>query len=252
MPVCKGCGGSFDDSFRFCPYCGRAKPESEVIKVEINVSSDDKWETCQIRRYIYKEEQTYTDVNVEVGYFWADCIGPNGTFSAGESPIFDVVYARDKKNYKWKVSRSGSTPAHDFLVNQLIKNGWEPDGSFGEEWWQNKFRRPYGKEYPPSWTTWEIDFEEKGNAGYFVTLSGPSGNKEEPVKRGKSKEFNTRFLGLFGGAGRPERKQILEEFLAELKSQGYKLVSPSENKNLRKCRDNQAYFFQILTKEEEQ
>lgn len=27
MPVCQGCGGSYDDKFKFCPYCGRAKPE---------------------------------------------------------------------------------------------------------------------------------------------------------------------------------------------------------------------------------
>lgn len=252
MPVCKGCGGSFDDSFRFCPYCGQAKPEPDVIKVEVSVSSDDKWETCQIRRYIYKEERVYEDVEVEEGYFWADGIGPNGTFSAGESPIFDVVYVKDKKTYKWNVSRSGSTPAHDFLVNRLIKNGWEPDGSFGEKWWQNQFRRRYGKEYPPSWTIWEICRVDSGFIGktsFYAIQSVPTGNKKEPVKHGKSREFNTGFLGLKGG-DTPENMQILKEFLAELKNQGYELVSPSENESLRKCKNNQAWDFQLLMKKE--
>ena len=27
MPICKGCGASYDDEFKFCPYCGRAKPD---------------------------------------------------------------------------------------------------------------------------------------------------------------------------------------------------------------------------------
>ncbi len=26
MPLCQGCGASYDDNFKFCPHCGRAKP----------------------------------------------------------------------------------------------------------------------------------------------------------------------------------------------------------------------------------
>lgn len=246
MPMCKGCGGSFDDSFRFCPYCGRAQPESEVIKVEVSVSSGDKWETCQIRRYTYTFKERGYDNNQ--GYFWADGIGPNGTFSAGDSPIFSPG------------SEQGGRQAHTFLVNQLIKNGWESDGSFGEEWWQNKFRRRYGKEYPPSWTTWEICSEINGflqNTGYFFIQRCPQGNEKEPVKHGKSREFNTGFLyGLFGDAEQREKEQveqeqILKEFLAELKSQGYKLVLDSENKRLKKVlrSGSNSWYFQILMKE---
>jgi hypothetical protein len=48
MPVCKGCGGSYDNEFKFCPYCGRAKPESDPLKIQVNVTSNDRWETCKI------------------------------------------------------------------------------------------------------------------------------------------------------------------------------------------------------------
>lgn len=237
MPVCKGCGGSFDDGFKFCPYCGRAKPESEAIMIEINVSSDDKWEICQTRQYTYISDNERNG-EVHAGYFWADGVGRNGVFNAGESPIFQ--------------GSNGSKLTHDFLVNRLIKNGWEPDGSFGEEWWQKQFRRRYGQEYPPSWTTWEICLESgMSNTGYFVIRGCPSRNEKKPLKRNKSREFKTSF---FGWANENlEKRQILEEFLTELKSEGYKLVSSSENESLKKCYWEEwqdLWYFQILTKEE--
>lgn len=33
MPVCSGCGVSFEESFQFCPHCGRAKPKPQEIHV---------------------------------------------------------------------------------------------------------------------------------------------------------------------------------------------------------------------------
>lgn len=43
MPVCPGCGSSYEDSFKFCPQCGRAKPEDPkmVLKVEVKTASHD-------------------------------------------------------------------------------------------------------------------------------------------------------------------------------------------------------------------
>jgi hypothetical protein len=41
MPVCAGCGASYEDSFKFCPYCGRAEPEPiKVIVEHIQTDSD--------------------------------------------------------------------------------------------------------------------------------------------------------------------------------------------------------------------
>jgi hypothetical protein len=31
MPICEGCGGSFDDESKFCAYCGRSKPDRMYI-----------------------------------------------------------------------------------------------------------------------------------------------------------------------------------------------------------------------------
>jgi hypothetical protein len=31
MPICDGCGGSYDSTFKFCPNCGRASPQSNIM-----------------------------------------------------------------------------------------------------------------------------------------------------------------------------------------------------------------------------
>ncbi len=38
MPLCQGCGASYDDAFKFCPHCGRAKPEPELINLNVRVA----------------------------------------------------------------------------------------------------------------------------------------------------------------------------------------------------------------------
>jgi predicted nucleic acid-binding Zn-ribbon protein len=34
MPLCEGCGASYEDSYKFCPHCGRAKPEKVEHKLD--------------------------------------------------------------------------------------------------------------------------------------------------------------------------------------------------------------------------
>ena len=38
MPLCQGCGASYDDNYKFCPHCGRAKPEPEAINLNVRVA----------------------------------------------------------------------------------------------------------------------------------------------------------------------------------------------------------------------
>ncbi|MBG0788298.1 MAG: hypothetical protein H0S79_24680 [Anaerolineaceae bacterium] len=46
MPECKGCGGSYDDKFAFCPYCGKAKPEPPKVNLEVNMVRKPTLEDC--------------------------------------------------------------------------------------------------------------------------------------------------------------------------------------------------------------
>lgn len=38
MPKCVGCGASYDDTFKFCPHCGRVKREPEAITLNVQVA----------------------------------------------------------------------------------------------------------------------------------------------------------------------------------------------------------------------
>lgn len=38
MSTCAACGASYDDTFKFCPHCGRAKPEPESINLNVRVA----------------------------------------------------------------------------------------------------------------------------------------------------------------------------------------------------------------------
>jgi hypothetical protein len=38
MPLCQGCCASYDDNYKFCPHCGRAKPEPEAINLNVRVA----------------------------------------------------------------------------------------------------------------------------------------------------------------------------------------------------------------------
>jgi hypothetical protein len=38
MPICEGCGASYEDTYKFCPHCGRAKPEPLKVNIEVDVS----------------------------------------------------------------------------------------------------------------------------------------------------------------------------------------------------------------------
>lgn len=38
MPVCEMCTASYDDEYKFCPYCGRARPEPDVTRIDVRVS----------------------------------------------------------------------------------------------------------------------------------------------------------------------------------------------------------------------
>lgn len=38
MPTCAGCGFAYSDTFKFCPQCGRAKPDEPKIVLDVKVS----------------------------------------------------------------------------------------------------------------------------------------------------------------------------------------------------------------------
>lgn len=157
MPVCQGCGGSFDDQFKFCPYCGRAKPEP--LTINVNVTSNDIWEICEVKfvRILSKNLPFRTE-----SVFEAEAIGPQGRYVAARSEKMDYnawganndyVYretdgGREKDTSAYAYSETDQVlflkkktqPKLDALIQKLVSEGWQPtDG--GKEWYSVKFRR---------------------------------------------------------------------------------------------------------------
>lgn len=48
MPVCEGCGSSYEDNFQFCPHCGRARPEPKKISIEVDISRKTAPDDCPL------------------------------------------------------------------------------------------------------------------------------------------------------------------------------------------------------------
>ena len=44
--ICKGCDNNYDDSYQFCPYCGRAK--SQHTKVAVETRESETLQTCPV------------------------------------------------------------------------------------------------------------------------------------------------------------------------------------------------------------
>lgn len=227
MPICEGCGSSYDDTLKFCPYCGRRKPEPESVLIQVEVSDRDKWETCEIQRHPYREHMRVSDSGgsaYEEGYLYARALGPEGMYRAGISPIYllKAVTTTRLGVPGAKFTFSGIQPAHTFLVNQLIRDGWEATGR-GKEWWQHQFRRRVGPDHPSPWITWELSLKFLLlSKSYFYLRSGPTQGKS-PVEGPRSEGWPTIL-------GKPKSKQCLNQFIQRLEATTrYEPVPPSLN-----------------------
>ena len=238
MPVCKGCGGSYDDKFKFCPYCGRAMPEPESLKVEVKVTSSDRFEICQIENY-QKDGSEFSS-----GKFFAETIGIKGKYIAGESPVYLIHHRTSVGGLGGLVNGySGAEIAHSFLVNQLSDDGWEAVTLSGSKWWQTRFQRRVGEDYPKSWSLWEVSAQQSGSGYHFVLYNTKINNgKWEVDIHAKSREYKQKNMGLFTVNKRIKLEEInnenlrnLEEFLEKTIGNEFEPVEHTVNEQLKKC-----------------
>ncbi len=163
MPVCEGCGRSYNQKFKFCPNCGRARPEATTLKINLLVTSDDKWETCEIYlSYAHVKSSKLLlkvfNANERQYLFEAAAIGSQGRYSAALSePLIENLwwrtkgtrvgdYHHDEKNYDELIlHKNNAKHKLDGLIKDLISDGWEPI-SRGQEWYSERFRRRIKRE----------------------------------------------------------------------------------------------------------
>jgi len=125
---CMNCGTELPAEAKFCLSCGA--PQTAGVR-----SAREKWERCEIT---YTRKQSLVTDSFT---FWADAVGPRGSYSAGSVKPFKqfapYTYPPDRNNDKAKA-------AHKQLVTMLLSDGWEPVDERGEGWWQLRFRRRVG------------------------------------------------------------------------------------------------------------
>jgi hypothetical protein len=87
-----------------------------------------KWETSEIK---------WAFQGLMKVYFWADAIGPAGSYNAGESSRFYPGYgfASPRQNHK------NTVIAHSELIALLVGKGWEASTNSGSAWYSTRFRR---------------------------------------------------------------------------------------------------------------
>jgi len=133
---CTYCGKQIPDNANFCAHCGGA------LKPDLQPESEGSWEYCQISwsGKWHSVRQWWTDV-----LFWADAIGKNRRYNAGQSATFDLGHnftrQADPPLGGTGSDREKSANAYNDLVAKLISDGWEPLPERGASAWELRFRR---------------------------------------------------------------------------------------------------------------
>jgi hypothetical protein len=119
---CINCGANLPDEANFCLKCGKQQKQG--------VQTDEtKWETCEINYKVAHDGLTGTR-----GCFRAEAIGFDGVYEAGRSQEFGC-------GYNMWLPDSKNEAHYNALIENLVKDRWEPTGERGEHWWNNRFRR---------------------------------------------------------------------------------------------------------------
>jgi hypothetical protein len=117
----------------FCHKCGHTIKDTKK-PVDDNV----EWEYCQIELK-YRDDPSYVRrtfpgfFNIHnVCWFFAEAVGADGKYNAGNSSEFTSGAKHTKKESETK---------HSQLIEKLLKEGWVPLPERGDAWWQWRFKR---------------------------------------------------------------------------------------------------------------
>ena len=127
---CISCGTHLPDEANFCWKCG--KPQKPGIQ-----PNKPKWETCEIVSEKVRDGGVFSGDYLR---FWAEAIGSDGQYSAGESAVFKGPYIVGYPSFP-NSDDQNTTVAHKTLIQKLVKDGWEPASDRGLNWWNYRFRR---------------------------------------------------------------------------------------------------------------
>lgn len=123
MPVCSGCGASFEEEYKFCPYCGHAKPEPKKINVEVDIKPKKTPYDCPICHHANSVQKVTAiiDANTAEGTERVHTTGSSDYYSTnsgrkiGESELTSVSnknsFQQSKLAKKLTIPKPPSKPA---------------------------------------------------------------------------------------------------------------------------------------------
>ena len=130
---CWNCGSQLPDEAIFCHKCGKQQRYGGQ-QIGSSLTKDNiTLETCEI---VFDSTQHL--VAGAIFWFWAKAIGPNGEYSAGNSP---QVIVGSRFFDEPKMNDRQTKMAHSSLVAALVSDGWEPMPVRGPNWWNYRFQR---------------------------------------------------------------------------------------------------------------
>lgn len=128
---CPKCGKELPDDAQFCMKCGKSlTPVSQEAP-----QPEPTWEYCEIQYDRSKIEEHFIGETDYYLVFWADGVGPNGTFNAGAIDIPKGHYSQPWSDVDSHLA------AHRQIVDLLLSDGWEVLPNRGPAWFSYKFRR---------------------------------------------------------------------------------------------------------------
>lgn len=130
---CMKCGTQLPGDAQFCFKCGTPQ-KGETRRAE------PTWETCEI-----EYEGDWAPTIKGKGQFLAKAVNPQGVYMAAKSQVFVIRgdFFIGNGDTGPSLNNKEHVAAHDDLVSQLLKDGWErTDGKVHSgRWWSDIFRR---------------------------------------------------------------------------------------------------------------
>jgi hypothetical protein len=126
---CANCGTRLPDDASFCVKCGKPqRPGAQPLQQQ------PQWERCQI------EWDDLGGFLTRSARFWADAIGPKGSYNAGTSREFGLSFfeGHDPRPEPYDKNHVAALTE---LVGKLVREGWEPSETQGPAWFSHRFQR---------------------------------------------------------------------------------------------------------------
>jgi hypothetical protein len=127
MPVCEGCGSSYDDNCKLCPNCGRSNPKQEPVPVRRQICYLDKRSRIVDRNHAetWWEAVCEGKVIAKTGALEFQYDEKDHKFKSNLNEREDEDCIRPKDLDVWGMMNQVMDSEYRALIFRLLADGWE-------------------------------------------------------------------------------------------------------------------------------